>query len=109
MGGCFSDLEGGKQAVGGLQHAHQHQQHPGNNTSGAHNDAVDFFYKTKGFQQMFTQVEVRTATINSLFHYHTIIAFPLKNVPSHGFSGSFSLLATLFKMISGFSSDISNS
>ncbi|KAL1313064.1 hypothetical protein AAHE18_16G084800 [Arachis hypogaea] len=67
MGGCFSDLEGGKQAVGVGFRSHQNQnqnqnpypnqQHQGDNNNGAHNDAVDFFFKTKGFQPMFTQVE----------------------------------------------------
>lgn len=42
MGGCFSDVKGGKQAVG-----------VGGN--GAHNDALDLFYKS---HQMFTQLEV---------------------------------------------------
>lgn len=47
MGGCFSDMQGGKQAVGGLGEA-----------VNAENDAVDFFYRSQGFHQMFTQVEV---------------------------------------------------
>ncbi|WVY94325.1 hypothetical protein V8G54_033413 [Vigna mungo] len=47
MGGCFSDMQGGKQAVGGLGEA-----------VNAENDAVDFFYRSQGFHQMFTQVEL---------------------------------------------------
>ncbi|KAK7284308.1 hypothetical protein RJT34_19053 [Clitoria ternatea] len=55
MGGCFSDLKGGKQAVGGLREAATTQ-----------NDAVDFFYKTQGFQPMFTQVELSLSASNLL-------------------------------------------
>ncbi|XP_027931702.1 protein BONZAI 3-like [Vigna unguiculata] len=47
MGACFSDMEGGKQGVGGLGEA-----------ANAQNDAVDFFYRSQGFHQMFTQVEL---------------------------------------------------
>jgi len=46
MGGCFSDMKGAKQAVGGIA--------PGTNT----NDAVDFFYTAQGFQPLFTNFEV---------------------------------------------------
>ena len=52
MGHCFSDLEGGKQAVGGAQ------QRPTSANDGGHNDAVDFFYRTRGLQPLFTQIEV---------------------------------------------------
>ena len=56
MGNCFSDVEGGKQAVGGAQ------QRPNsiattNNNNGGHNDAVEFF-KSRGIQPLFTQIEV---------------------------------------------------
>ena len=53
MGGCLSssDLRGGQQAVGGVQ------QGP-HSYDGGHNDAVDLFYRTRGFQPLFTQVEV---------------------------------------------------
>ncbi|XP_061348498.1 protein BONZAI 3-like [Gastrolobium bilobum] len=57
MGGCFSDLEGGKQAVGGF-----HQS----NTNAAHNDAVDMFYTAQGFQPLFTQVELSLSASNLL-------------------------------------------
>ncbi|TKY61444.1 BONZAI 3 [Spatholobus suberectus] len=63
MGGCFSDLKGGKEAVGGL---HEAATGTGRNNNGAHNDAVDFFYKTQGFQQMFTQVELSLSASNLL-------------------------------------------
>jgi hypothetical protein len=48
MGGCFSDIQGAKEAVGGVN-----QKATNNN-----NDAVDFFYTSQGFQPLFTQVEV---------------------------------------------------
>ena len=57
MGNCFSDVEGGKQAVGGTQ------QRPNsiattNNNNGGHNDAVEFFFRSRGIQPLFTQIEV---------------------------------------------------
>ncbi|XP_030961113.1 protein BONZAI 3-like isoform X2 [Quercus lobata] len=56
MGNCFSDVEGGKQAVGGAQ------QRPNsiattNNNNGGHNDAVEFFFRSRGIQPLFTQIE----------------------------------------------------
>ncbi|XP_022859038.1 protein BONZAI 3 isoform X1 [Olea europaea var. sylvestris] len=54
MGNCFSDLEGGKQAVGGGSH-----QRPQNVRSDAgHNDAVDHFFRTKGLHALFTKMEL---------------------------------------------------
>ncbi|KAM4108515.1 hypothetical protein ACB094_03G050700 [Castanea mollissima] len=57
MGNCFSDVEGGKQAVGGTQ------QRPNsiaatNNNNGGHNDAVEFFFRSCGIQPLFTQIEL---------------------------------------------------
>ena len=57
MGNCFSDVEGGKQAVGGAQ------QRPNsiattNSNNGGHNDAVEFFFRSRGIQPLFTQIEV---------------------------------------------------
>ena len=57
MGNCFSDVEGGKQAVGGAQ------QRPNsiattNNNNGGHNDAIEFFFRSRGIQPLFTQIEV---------------------------------------------------
>ena len=51
MGGCFSDIQGGKQAVigGGTQQGV---------SGGGHNDAIDFFFKTKGLDPLYTQTEV---------------------------------------------------
>jgi len=43
-------MKGGKQAVGGIREAATGVE--------PQNDAVDFFYKTQGFQQLFTRVEV---------------------------------------------------
>ncbi|KAJ7973406.1 Protein BONZAI [Quillaja saponaria] len=55
MGGCFSDVRGGKQAVGGVQ---QGPNIAVTNNNGGHNDAVDFFYRSRGQVPMFTQVEL---------------------------------------------------
>ena len=52
MAHCFSNLEGGKQAVGGAQ------QRCNSANDGGHNDAVDFFYRSRGLQPLFTQIEV---------------------------------------------------
>ncbi|KAM4119339.1 hypothetical protein ACJW30_03G051400 [Castanea mollissima] len=60
MGHCFSDLEGGKQAVGGAQ------QRPTSANNGGHNDAVDFFYKSRGLQPLFTQIELSLSASNLL-------------------------------------------
>jgi hypothetical protein len=57
MGGCFSDMKGAKEAVGGVN-----QKATNNN-----NDAVDFFYKSQGFQPLFTQVEVHTYIRSTIF------------------------------------------
>jgi len=56
MGNCFSDIEGGKQAVGGVQRGPMAAS--GGADSAAHNDAVDYFYQVQGFQPLFTQIEV---------------------------------------------------
>ena len=48
MGGCFSDLKAGQAAVGG----------PLPMLAAGHNDAVDHFYRKKGYQPLFTQIEV---------------------------------------------------
>jgi hypothetical protein len=57
MGGCFSDMKGAKEAVGGVN-----QKATNNN-----NDAVDFFYKAQGFQPLFTQVEVYPSSFSQKF------------------------------------------
>ncbi len=73
-------MEGGKQAVGGAQ------QRPtiisdNNNNNGGHNDAVDFFYKSRGLHPLFTQMEVyilkqtvpATLFFYSIFYYLYIV------------------------------------
>nr|XP_023879541.1 protein BONZAI 3-like isoform X1 [Quercus suber]XP_023879542.1 protein BONZAI 3-like isoform X1 [Quercus suber] len=65
MGNCFSDVEGGKQAVGGTQ------QRPNsiaatNNNNGGHNDAVEFFFRSRGIQPLFTQIELSLSASNLL-------------------------------------------
>uniref|UniRef100_A0A5B7AWH5 Protein BONZAI 3 n=1 Tax=Davidia involucrata TaxID=16924 RepID=A0A5B7AWH5_DAVIN len=57
MGGCFSDVRGGQQAVGGgAQRSAQAMRDAGGGTG--HNDAVDFFFHTKGLSALFTQIEL---------------------------------------------------
>ncbi|KAI3776610.1 hypothetical protein L1987_46396 [Smallanthus sonchifolius] len=66
MGGCFSDVSGGKAAVGGDGgggHNLQHQRGPSNtgatsSSSTAPDDAVDFFYRSKGLQPLYTRIEL---------------------------------------------------
>ncbi|KAG4928870.1 Protein BONZAI 3 [Glycine soja] len=65
MGTCFSDIKGGKQAVGGNSNEATGTGATTNN-NGGQNDAVDFFYKTQGFQQLFTQVELSLSASNLL-------------------------------------------
>ncbi|KAK4598092.1 hypothetical protein RGQ29_015549 [Quercus rubra] len=65
MGNCFSDVEGGKQAVGGAQ------QRPNSiatttNNNGGHNDAVEFFFRSRGIQPLFTQIELSLSASNLL-------------------------------------------
>ncbi|KAH9754652.1 protein BONZAI 3 [Citrus sinensis] len=58
MGLCLSgsDVRGGKQAVGGAQ-LRPTTAADQNNVSGQ-NDAVDFFFKSRGLQALFTQIEL---------------------------------------------------
>ncbi|KAM1095594.1 hypothetical protein EV2_010763 [Malus domestica] len=49
MGGRFSDLRGGKAAVG---------TEPDAENDGAHNDAIEFFYRAHGAYPHFTQLEL---------------------------------------------------
>lgn len=57
MGGCFSDVNGGKAAVGGV-HGGPLPMAAGGDVDGGHNEAVDHFYKVQGYQPLFTQIEV---------------------------------------------------
>ncbi|XP_042991159.1 protein BONZAI 3-like isoform X2 [Carya illinoinensis] len=59
MGNCYSDVEGGKQAVGGVQ-----QSPTATNNNAGHNDAVEFFYRSWGLPQHFTRVELSLSAIN---------------------------------------------
>lgn len=67
MGGCLSDVKGGQQAIGGGGGGGGSQQQSGAATS----DAVDFFYRTKGDEALFTQLEVPL-----LIFYTTLIIKP---------------------------------
>ncbi|KAK0599732.1 hypothetical protein LWI29_008091 [Acer saccharum] len=68
MGICLSgDIRGGKQAVGGAQ---GRPTEPHNNAGGGgYNDAVDFFFQSRGLHALFTQIEIvtgqnQTSTLN---------------------------------------------
>ena len=70
MGGCFSDVKGGQQAVGGggiVGHLGAQGFGGAGSAAGAtasgHNDAVEFFFQTKGVQALYPQLEVCTSTI----------------------------------------------
>ncbi|GAB4855482.1 Protein BONZAI 3 [Ancistrocladus abbreviatus] len=56
MGGCFSDVRGGQQAVGGVQRGPTRTNVGGG--GGGHNDAVELFYRAHGIQPLFTQLEL---------------------------------------------------
>ncbi|KAH7543165.1 hypothetical protein FEM48_Zijuj02G0154200 [Ziziphus jujuba var. spinosa] len=62
MGGCFSDVKGGQQAIGGTQSRPTDAHNNKNN--GGHNDAIDFFYKSRGFNPLFTQLELSLSAAN---------------------------------------------
>ncbi|KAK2977378.1 hypothetical protein RJ640_013357 [Escallonia rubra] len=57
MGACFSDIQGGQQAVG-LGTGDLAGNSLDLDTS--HNDAVEFFLKSKGLQELYTHVESRS-------------------------------------------------
>lgn len=56
MGGCFSDVKGGKQAIGGINR----RGGASSTWVGGPNDAVDMFYRARGQQALFTPLEVKT-------------------------------------------------
>ncbi|CAL5379068.1 unnamed protein product [Camellia sinensis] len=59
MGACFSDAKGGQMAVGGAQQQTTNSGGVSTTAGGAaHNDAVDFFLRTKGLNALFTQIEL---------------------------------------------------
>ncbi|KAD6796284.1 hypothetical protein R6Q59_019911 [Mikania micrantha] len=51
MGGCFSDVSGGQEAVGGGGDVHNLQNM-------ASDDAVDYFYRSKGLQPLYNRIEL---------------------------------------------------
>lgn len=51
MGNCFSDVSGGRSAVGGTA---AFQANPSN----APNEAVDAFLKSRGYNGLYSQIEV---------------------------------------------------
>ncbi|XP_024978767.1 protein BONZAI 3 isoform X2 [Cynara cardunculus var. scolymus] len=63
MGGCFSDVKGGQAAVGGV-HSLRLQRGISSNVATAsssgtvQNDAVDFFFRSKGLQPLYTRIEL---------------------------------------------------
>ncbi|KAF3454392.1 hypothetical protein FNV43_RR04839 [Rhamnella rubrinervis] len=59
MGGCFSDVRGGKQAIGGRP-----TPAANDNGSAGRNDAVDFFYRSRGLSPLFTQLELSLSASN---------------------------------------------
>ncbi|KAF2312795.1 hypothetical protein GH714_040484 [Hevea brasiliensis] len=52
MGNCFSDEAGGKAAVGGTSSA------AGGGAAAAANDAIDYYFKSRGFHGIFSQIEL---------------------------------------------------
>ncbi|KAJ4956630.1 hypothetical protein NE237_013413 [Protea cynaroides] len=63
MGGCFSDVKGGQQAVGGIQQRPIPMSDEG---AVGPNDAVDFFFRSQGLQGLFTQLELSLSAANLL-------------------------------------------
>ncbi|KAG5549326.1 hypothetical protein RHGRI_014618 [Rhododendron griersonianum] len=58
MGACCSDVRGGQEAVGGAQQQRSIAAGGGGGGGAGHNDAVEFFYRTKGVEALFTQIEL---------------------------------------------------
>ncbi|OVA04382.1 C2 calcium-dependent membrane targeting [Macleaya cordata] len=63
MGGCMSDTKGGQQGVGGNQPRHFTMMSQGGGAAadtgtGGHNDAVDLFFRSRGLDSLFTQLEL---------------------------------------------------
>ncbi|KAI3968490.1 hypothetical protein MKX01_007800 [Papaver californicum] len=52
MGGCFSDVRGGQEAVGGTKTG------PTSSSTATTNDAIDYFYTSHGCQGLFTQLQL---------------------------------------------------
>ncbi|KAI8555821.1 hypothetical protein RHMOL_Rhmol05G0204000 [Rhododendron molle] len=58
MGACCSDVRGGQEAMGGAQQQRSIAAGGGGGGGEGHNDAVEFFYRTKGVEPLFTQIEL---------------------------------------------------
>ncbi|GAB4860348.1 Protein BONZAI 2 [Ancistrocladus abbreviatus] len=58
MGNCWSDEAGGRSAVGGTGSAQNYRQPEGLN------DAVDFFLKSRGYNGLFSQIELSLSASN---------------------------------------------
>lgn len=66
MGGCFSDVKGGKAAVGGGGEVHNLRLQRGISSNVAtasssgtvQNDAVEFFFRSKGLLPLYTRIEL---------------------------------------------------
>ncbi|GKC06519.1 protein BONZAI 3 isoform X1, partial [Tanacetum coccineum] len=55
MGGCLSDVRGGQAAVGG---GDNRPTSSSSNVVGAPDEAVDYFYRSKGLQPLYTRIEL---------------------------------------------------
>ncbi|KAL5566194.1 hypothetical protein UlMin_029358 [Ulmus minor] len=64
MGGCFSDVRGGKQAIGGGQERPFEANSNPNNGVAGQNDAVQFFHRARGLHPLFTQLELSFSASN---------------------------------------------
>lgn len=65
MGACFSDVKGGQQAIGGVVV----DSSSNNANQGGFNEAVDFLYKSHGFQPLLTYIEVISKLNLTSFSY----------------------------------------
>ncbi|KAL5566191.1 hypothetical protein UlMin_029355 [Ulmus minor] len=64
MGGCFSDVRGGQQAIGGGQERpFEANSNPNYGVTGQ-NDAVQFFHRARGLHPLFTQLELSFSASN---------------------------------------------
>lgn len=68
MGNCLSDVQGGKQAIGGVHRGPMVAMaaEEDNREGGGNNEAVDYFYRVQGYQALFTQVELSLSAANLL-------------------------------------------
>ncbi|GMN75332.1 hypothetical protein TIFTF001_056595, partial [Ficus carica] len=66
MGGCFSDMKGGKQGIGGAEQRPTAMAAAIPNSSDGPNDAVEFFHRIRGQHPLFTQLELSLSAFNLL-------------------------------------------